>query len=388
MESHYKILHTACHTQWGGIEKRIFNECVWMEKNGQKIILAAPPDTPLFLKAKAKGIKVYGIGFKRLSMIRDYTSLHRIFYNERPDIVNAHGSHDSTLALTAAERAGVPCKILSHHFGTDIKNFWLGRRIVENTSDFIFTNSDYTTNYFKGKFKFIDRKIFTVPPGIVLPESLLSKPAAKGLLAKELGLEPHARFLGIMGNLTQNIDVFRCIEAFKKIQPRLPDHHLLIAGSGKKKDLLSVKNLIQKTDRNNRIHLLNDSKNIWSLLRALDCQITPVKDKKNIFMEEILENILKAMYCLCPVMVSPSNEVSNLMGNGKTGLVFEPEDEENSADTLFHILNNESQTRERTKTARDMVKNNHTIDKSGNYILKLLRLFQVKSDGPERDTGS
>ena len=96
MKSLYKILHTTCHTGWGGLEKRIFNESVWMEKNGHKIVIAAPKGTPLFNRAKAKGFKVYPVAFRMLTVRQDYTQLKRIIQNERPWVVNAHG--DSLLA--------------------------------------------------------------------------------------------------------------------------------------------------------------------------------------------------------------------------------------------------------------------------------------------------
>ena len=83
MRSLYKILHTTCHTEWGGLEKRIFNESVWMEGQGHKIVIVAPKDTPLFLKSKEHGFKVYGVDFKRLSLTRDYRFLRQIFSFEK-----------------------------------------------------------------------------------------------------------------------------------------------------------------------------------------------------------------------------------------------------------------------------------------------------------------
>ena len=383
MISHFKIFHTTCHTQWGGLENRIFNESVWMEQNGNKVIIAAPRDTPLFLKAKAHGFKVYGIEFKRLSMIKDYRLLKIIFYNEKPDIVNTHGNQDSKTALLAANSAGVPCKILSHHFNAHIKNSWLNRRIYKKNSNYIFTNSDYTSDYFKGIFKFKARKIFTVPIGITPPKRLLSKREAKNILIQELGLESRARFLGVAGNLTESPAVFNLIKTFKKIEPRFPDHHLIIAGTGEKKGVMSAKNLIRDLQLNNKIHFSKPKKDIWSLLRAFDCQITPVQKKKTLLIEEMLQDIFNAMYCLCPVLISDSDELTGILDHGRTGRVFNLNEPYDLADNISQTLNHKTETEIKTQTAYDLVKKNHTIDASGNYILNLLRLFQIRSDGPE-----
>jgi glycosyltransferase involved in cell wall biosynthesis len=356
-----------------------------MERAGHKIIIAAPRDTPLFLKAKAHGFKVYGIEFKRLSMIKDYKLLKTIFHNETPDIVNTHGNQDSKTALLAANSASVPCKILSHHFNAHIKTSWLNRLIYKKVSNYIFTNSDHTTDYFKGIFKFKARKIFTVPIGITPPKSLLPKREAKNILIQELDLESRARFLGVVGNLTESLDIFNLIKAFKKIEPRFPDHHLIIVGTGDKEGIVSAKNLIRDLQLNGKIHFSKTQKDIWSLLRAFDCQITPVQKKKNLLLEEMLQDIFNAMYCLCPVLISDSNELTGILDHSSTGFVFNLNDPYDLADNISQTLNNRTETEIKIQAAYDLVKKNHTIDASGNYILKLLRLLQIRSDGPERN---
>ena len=155
MRSLYKILHTTCHTQWGSLEKRIFNESVWMEKKEHKIIIVAPKDTPLFLKAKEHGFKVYGIEFKRFSMIKDYKLLKNIFYNEKPDIINTHGNKDSKLALFAAKKTRVPLRILSRHISAHVRNSWYNRIIYKKLCHYVFTTTDHTTKYLQKVFKLI-----------------------------------------------------------------------------------------------------------------------------------------------------------------------------------------------------------------------------------------
>ncbi len=120
-QTHYKIIHTTCHTQWGGLEKRIFNEAVWMRNHRHQVILVAPRNSQLFLRAKKERFHVYPISFSRMGVIRDYRSLVRIFQNELPDIVNTHGNNDTKVALPAAEKTNIPCRILSRHISAHVK---------------------------------------------------------------------------------------------------------------------------------------------------------------------------------------------------------------------------------------------------------------------------
>ncbi len=95
MRAIYKIIHTTCHTGWGGLEKRIFNESVWMSNQDHQIIIVVPKNTPLFDRAKSHGFRVYPGQFKRMGKLSDYGQLVRIFKNENPNILNSHGNADS-----------------------------------------------------------------------------------------------------------------------------------------------------------------------------------------------------------------------------------------------------------------------------------------------------
>jgi hypothetical protein len=106
MKSLYKIVHTTCHTGWGGgVGKRIFNESVWMHKNGHQIVIAAPGNSLLFLKAKEYGFRVYAVSFTPMGLFNSYRDLIRIFHEEQPHVLNTHGDIDAKIALPAAKKA-------------------------------------------------------------------------------------------------------------------------------------------------------------------------------------------------------------------------------------------------------------------------------------------
>ncbi len=116
-----RILHTTCHTQFGGLEKRIFNEACWMAEKGHEIIIVAPRNTPLHDKSKAKGFLTHDAAFKRTSLAKDFFSLRALFKKFRPQVLNTHGNEDSKIALSAAMGMGIPFRILSRHISAHVK---------------------------------------------------------------------------------------------------------------------------------------------------------------------------------------------------------------------------------------------------------------------------
>ncbi len=381
MISHYKILHTSCHTQWGGIEKTIFNESVWMEEKGHKIIIVAPKDTPLFLKAKKHGFKVYGIEFKRLSMIKDYKLLKSTFYNERPDIINTHGNKDSRLALLAAKKTRIPLRILSRHNSAHVKNSWYNRMVYKKLCHYIFTSADYTTKHLQKTFKLKGMQIFSMPSGIVKPDHLLGKTKARIVLAKDLGLGPETKFIGFVGRVSKDKGISTLLEAFKKVEPKLLNYHLAIVGEGIDEYINSLKNLAINLQIENRVHFTGFKKDIWSCYRALDCKILPsFLDIKGVPFEGVSHTLIEAMLCECPVIGSESCGNADIIEHEKTGLLFNTDDPSDLADKILQVLQDEDATKQRVLRARDTVIKHHTIDALGRDIIRIYLLHKVKLD--------
>ena len=377
MRSLYKILHTTCQRGWGDLETRIFNESIWMEKNGHQIIIVAPLNSPLFLKAKQHGFRVYGLEFKFFSMMGDYGRLKKIFYDEKPGIINTHGRRDSRIALLAAKNARVPCRILSNHVHTRVRNSWVNRIVYKKLCHYIFTTCDAATTSLQTVFKLKDMEIFSMPSGIIEPDSLVKKEDARKNLAKTLGLDPGTRFIGFAGNLSSFNGLKVLFNAFKLIIPQLPGHHLAIAGEGTIENLASLETLAEDLNIRNQVHFTQPGPDTWTCYRAFDCSILPCEPANPGPVEEIFPELLNAMICECPV-------ISCLAGNGpdieKASILFKASDPSDLAHKILETLQNEDETRKRVQAARDLVKKQYTIDAMGRNIIRIYRLHQVKLD--------
>ena len=349
-----------------------------MEQNGHKIIIVAPKNTPLFLKAKHHGFKVYGIEFRRLSKIKDYNLLKNIFYNEKPDVVNTHGDKDSGIALYAAKNEEVPLRILSRHTSTHVKNSWSNRIIYKKLCHYIFTTADYTTKYLHEKFKINHMRIFSMPNGITLPDSLLDRDEAREALAYEIGLDPDTRFIGFAGEISREKGVSTILRAFKNIRHKLSGYHVAIVGEGSKRYLNFLHNLAKDLQIENSVHFVGPKENVWSYYRGCDCKILPSKEINGIPFEGIPQALLEAMYCSCPVIGSESSGIIDIIEHEKTGLLFKTQDPFDLADKILQTLQDKTATKKRVKTAHELVKKKHSIDTMGRNIIRIYRLHQIK----------
>lgn len=174
MRSQYKIIHTSSSRTWDDKERRIFNESIWMKNNGHEVIIIGAIDSPLLKKAKDAGIKIYSLSFNWFSKIKDKSKLKRILYNEKPDVINAHSSNDSRIALSAAKKNKVALRIRTKHNANNIKNSWSNRVVFKKYSHYIFTTTEPVKERLQKIFKLKDMEIFFIPGGI-MEDDLSSK---------------------------------------------------------------------------------------------------------------------------------------------------------------------------------------------------------------------
>ena len=377
MRSLYRIIHTTCQAGWGGLEKRIFNEAVWMESQGHHVVIVAPGGTPLFTKAREFGFRVYDLSFKRRSIIKDYNKLKQIFETEQPHILNTHGNLDSKIALPAARKTGVPCCILSRHINAPVKNSWYNKKIYKRLNHFIFTTADHTTRHLQQIFKLKDMEIFTMPTGIMEPEKLVPKDEARKALATELCLDPDTRFIGFIGTVSKDSGVDIILSALKRVQSHIP-HHLAVVGNVNPETLTKLTALAKKLNIEKRVHFSGFKEDIWPYHRAFDCQVLSAKTKNTIPFEAFPQALLEAMYSSSPVIAPEGSPITDIIIDKQTGLLFDPEKPDELARMILDTLNNEAATLERVHQAREQVKKNYTIDAMGRNIIRIYRLHQVK----------
>ncbi|MDZ7664291.1 MAG: glycosyltransferase family 4 protein [Desulfotignum sp.] len=373
---HYKIIHTTCHTQWGGLEKRIFNEAAWMRNNGHDIIIAAPRDTPLFRQSRQNGFRTYGIDFKKSQIMSDYRFLRRLFANEQPDIVNTHGNEDSRIALLAAYRTQIGCRILSRHISAHVRTSWYNRLIYKKYATYIFTPSDYTTGHLKEVFNLNDRQVFSMPSGIIPPPALMPRNQARHQMIRELGLDPDTRFIGFVGRVSRANGVETLLKAFNLIARDVPGLHLVFTGDSRPEYFQSLEQMAQAMGLPERIHFTGPRKDVWPCYRALDCKVASI-DKDNSPFEGFPRTLLEAMYCECPVIGAISGDIPDIIEHDRTGLLFDHNDATALSQQILRTLENPEATEQRVRTARETVEKHHTIDAMGRKILKIYQLHHL-----------
>lgn len=374
MKSLYKIVHTSAGTRWQDTERRIFSEAVWMQDQGHQMVVIAPRGSPLFTRSKEAGIQVYPLSFRGLTLRGQLRELTEILANEQPNILNAHGKTDGRISLKAAQKAGVPCRIISHHDGSRLSSSWQNKTLYKKQSHYVFTASDQARQQAKETLKLKDMEVFSIPDGIAQPPDFRSRTEARHQMADLLDLDPGTLFLGLLEACDSRHDIaaaLRLIKAFRQIRMEIP-HHLLIPVTKEFESHLA--GTIEKKTLGERVCLI-PADDTWDYFRALSCGIIcPSPEKRH----GTPRALLKAMFASCPVAGSRTEGIMQLITHRETGLLFEDQDINQLADVLLEALTHEAAAKERVHSAREKVKQEFSIETMGRDLIRIYRLHQVR----------
>jgi glycosyltransferase involved in cell wall biosynthesis len=367
MKSVLNILHTESHRQWGGQERRIYNESRWMSMQGHRIIIAAPRSTPLFEIARQEGWERHALPFNKSGMIKDAFLLRAILRNVRPDIFNTHGNTDSKVGLFAAWGLQIPCVIRTRHSTPPVSNSWYNRLLYRKLCHFVFTTADCITRQIRGDLGVPENRIMTLPSGIDCPDQLIDRDDAREKLNIEIGGRRDRRFIGFIGRLSREKGLSVLIDAFAGIMDQVPDHHLVVIGDG---DLVDdLQNQIRQRNGESRIHLMGYRDDPWPYFRALDCFVLASSQ-----FEGVPQAMLQAMFAGSPVIGTDVGGIPDIVRHDQTGLLVPPNNPDHLAEAILHTITRPESALMRADNAFQYVSKNHTLAAMGRKIISLYEM--------------
>ncbi len=354
-----------------------------MVEQGHQIMVIAPFNSPLFLRAKKMGYRVYPLSFNLLARFGEYAQLKKLFTTETPFAVNCHGSVDARLVLKAARQTGVPCRIMSQHADCDITNLWHSKRKYNQYCHYTFTDSPRAIPRLQKKFNINDIRIFSIPQGITVPQDLLSNADAQKAISSKLELPPATRFMGLTSQRPLNRMGKRILQIFDAIPPQSSWHMLVISTGDQSVSAAFKQDMVNAT--HGRIHFLEINEGAWSLYRALDFMVhLSINDNRRPACG-IPRHLLEMMYAQCPVIAPHHSEITEFI-NRALGIHHDHNGQDTSLEqmTAAAVSGQKSDQIERAAAIRDYIKQHHTINAMGRDILRMYQLRQVRLEQRHR----
>jgi N-acetyl-alpha-D-glucosaminyl L-malate synthase BshA len=149
--------------------------------------------------------------------------------------------------------------------------------------------------------------------------------------------------------------VVELVEIMQAVVERLPNTRLVIAGDGPKR--IEVERRIEALDLCGNIHLLGVKSNMQEIMCSADAFVL------NSTLEGMPLVLLEAMSCGLPVITTPAGGIPELVRRGKDGMVTKGFEQNEMAEAIIELLENDDLRKEFAKAGRKRVVDSFSVEK-------------------------
>jgi glycosyltransferase involved in cell wall biosynthesis len=364
-----KVLHLINTLSTGGAELHLLALCRQLRRRGVETAVACLREQvrdsrSLRCDFENDGIRVLSLEADGRYDLRSITRLGNLVAKERPDILHTH--------LPRADAAGIFARLLhptmawvcSVHgiYSVD----WSGRwtlpffNFLWQGADRVVAISHAVRDWLVKERSLPDRKIAVIHYGI---ESERFWKADSDLRAK-FGLGDKF-IIGTIGRLEPRKGHEYLIEAINQIRNTIPSAALVIAGHDPWKYGPNLQALTDRLDLREHVKFVGFQNDIPAFLSALDIFAFATTS------EGFGQVVVEAMAAGKPVVTSKIPPLTEIVVDGETGLLVEPEKPDEFARAMHWLLTHPEEGHRMGNQGRERVKNCFTAEKMAEETLLL-----------------
>jgi glycosyltransferase involved in cell wall biosynthesis len=339
----------------GGAEKQLVYLALGIDKKAFEVYLCSLGDFPSeYLKViQNAGIGSFNLYQKGLIDVRCLNRLTRLVGELRPHIVNTFLFTSDTYGRLSAILGKVPIIV------TSVRNIDLWKksrhlfvdRILEKRTTHFTANAGVIKRYLEEKLHIAPDKISVIYNGIDSEKFRKFQPAQN--IYTDLNIREGNKIILSICRFWPQKDHITLIEALKIVLKNRSDVEVILVGEGPLRD---------------RILRIVEQSGLRERFRVLDCRYNVV-ELYNVSTLSLLTSlyegcsnfILESMACELPVVATSAGGNSELVVEGKTGFLANPQDYEKIAEQILYLLDNPQVALEFGRAARKKIEEGFSL---------------------------
>ena len=342
---------------------------IGLQKAGVSVSVMTYPNTPHEENFVRSGIKVIHFHPEKK---RDRSAIKRIreeLINGEYNLLHLFNSLASSNGIAAAK--GLPVKVILYRGYTgnihwyDVTQYL---KYFHPRVDSIFCINQEIENIFRRNKLFGKHKAVTIIKGHNPDWYAHVTPAT----LSEYGIPEQAFVVICVANVRPMKGIPVLLKSTQHLPPELPIHFVFI---GKGFEQQKIKTLIEQSPYSSKIHLLGFLENPLPLVAASSLFVLP-----SIKGEGLSKSTIEAMSLGKPVVITKIPGNTDLVEDGKSGILVPPGDPASLAESIMRIYNDESMKENMGKQAKDRMHTTFHIEKTI-AELKAHYLFLLNESG-------
>lgn len=313
-----QVMHS--HTI-GGVERHVVSLGESLVERGHQVYLACPNRGWMWDAVQGTKVKPYHLAMDGLLDVTSVGRLGRLVRLTHADIIHSHMTRGSYYAVKAGRRAGIPVIATAHATHT-YKHYAGADRVlcVSEAARQNLLSHDVP-----------EKLMRVVYNGIRIPECPTHRDIVSELRS-DWGVPEDGRAVGMLSRLipVKGIDILLQVAARWKTER--PNVRFILAGSGDDDTELKLRAFVEQHSLESTVRFLGMVQNAGDVLAAYDVLAAPSR------RESFSLTLLEAMVARVPVVASSVGGTPEMVTDGVTGILVEPESPEALAAGLARAL--------------------------------------------------
>lgn len=295
---------------------------------GHALQIVCSAQSVIYREAQRRGIPVVALPIEAKTL-RGLWAMWQWLRKQPVDVVNTHSSTDAWLvALARLFLPRKPAVVRTRHVSAPITPTWATRWLYRKGCDFVVTTGERLREHVLERTGLTADKVKSVPTGV---NTARFCPGDKIAARQQCGLPPDKTIIGIVATLRSWKGHTYLVEALARLQRE--DVLLLIVGDGP--NLTNIEAAVAEHHLQQSVIFAGQQADVVPWLQAMDIFVLP-----SYANEGVPQSLMQAMACGLPVVSTPVGSITELIANGRNGLLVPERDAVALSERLAWLLDN------------------------------------------------
>jgi len=324
-----RLLFATSIRTWGGGEEWMLAAATGLRARGHDAALVARPASAIATRARDAGLDVVAAAFASDADVLSFLRVLRACRARRVEAAVVNMDRVLRVAGCAARLAGVGVVLPRRGSEFPLKPGPVYRWTYTRVATGVIVNSRATGRTLLRDVPWRPAgRVHVLPNGI--DADRFARARSRGDVRRALDLPPDAAVLLTVGELTDRKNPTLVVEAAARLAARGLAARILFAGEGPER--AAVERRARELGLPDRVHLLGFRDDVPDLLAACDVLVHPSR------VEGFGYAVAEAMAAGRPVVATAASSLPEIVADGRTGILFPPDDADALADALAVYL--------------------------------------------------
>lgn len=350
-----RIAHVVLSLDTGGLERLVLGLVREGRRAGHStgVVCLERPGT-LAPLVESHGVPVWCLNKSPGLHYSAYARLRDVFAELRPDVVHAHQNAALFYAGPAARRAGVPLVVYTEHgkhYAGATRRTRLKARVAAAFARRCFSVSRDIADELISYGVVPESKVCVLPNGI--DTDVFGPMTGSEQLRQDLGIPRDAPVVGTVGRLTEIKRQDRLIRAFAELTNTHTSAQLVVVGDGPLRN--ELQGMAGELGLTAAVHFTGNQLNPERFLRLMDVFVLTSRS------EGMPVSVLEAWAAGVPVVASRVGGLPEMIQDGRTGLLYDQDDQPALVRLLSRVLSDRPFARCLAGAGKDHVESRYTL---------------------------